>query len=487
MASVDTRTPDVAATSGGARGTASVISLPRRAAARQRQDAAFLPAALEIVETPASPLGRAIGATIVALIAAALAWSYFGQVDIIATAEGRIIPTGRSKVIQPYDTGVVRAIRVRDGQVVKVGDVLIELDPTSDASDGRKLTYALAQDRLDIGRLKSLLDGHTVLALPSSVPDPRMVEVAQAQMDAQAAEHMAKLDTIDRQTAQKAAEGRAIKAAVDKLKASLPLISEQRDIRGALLGNQFGSRLTYLQTQQQVVETQHELEAQQQRQEENAEAASALLRQRTQVAAEYRKSLLADLAKAEVQAREHEEDIAKAAMRRELRTLRAPVAGTVQQLAVNTLGGIVTPAQPLLVIVPQGVGLEIEATLANRDVGFVHKGEEVAIKVETFDFTRYGLLHGRVDTVSQDVVAANDDGGAHNNGSRPAAADHATTQPFYVAHIALHEAGIRTEQGIADLEPGMAVTAEITTGRRSILEFLLSPVTRMRKEALHER
>ena len=261
----------------------------------------------------------------------------------------------------------------------------------------------------------------------------------------------------------------------------------------ALLHNEFGNRIAYLQAEQAVVENQHDFDGQKQRQEENAQALAALEKQRVETDAEYRKDLLTDLLKAEVQANEHQEDIRKSALKRELRTLRAPVDGTVQQLAVHTLGGIVTPAQQLMVVVPKGTGLEIEATLANKDVGFVHAGQDVEIKVEAFTFTRYGLLHGTVTDVSQDVVAPQESGAdarAPRTDDAEAASDEKarqSQQPTYVAHVALAATGIETENGFAPLEPGMAVTAEIKTGERRVISYLLSPLIRFKQEGLRER
>ena len=461
--------------------------------ARNRGEAEFLPAALEIIETPASPVGRAIAGVIITFLLAAIVWASFGKVDIIATTQGRIIPTGKSKLIQPFETGVVRAIHVADGVAVKAGDVLIELDPTSDTSDETRLTFNLMQDRLDMARLRALLDDDLATFAPPADADARLAAMARQQMEAQAGEHQAKIEGIERQIAQKKAEGSEVQAAIAKLEASLPLISEQRDIRNALLGNQYGSRLAYLQAQQSVVENQHDLDGQKHRQEENVEALAALERQRVETEAEYRKSLFSDLAKAEAEANEHQEEVHKSALKRNLRTLRAPVDGTVQQLAVHTLGGVVTPAEQLMVIVPKGADLEIEATLANKDVGFVHKGQEVEIKVEAFTFTRYGLLHGVVASVSQDAVATQDSDQAARGSQRDDAdvasdeKERQARQPTYVAHVTLTATGIRTEQGLLPVEPGMAVTAEIKTGRRSVISYLLSPLMRFRQEGLRER
>jgi hemolysin D len=305
--------------------------------------------------------------------------------------------------------------------------------------------------------------------------------------------HAAKLEGIDRQIAGKQAEAYEIEATLDKIKASLPLISEQRDIRKALLGNQYGSRLTYLQTEQQVVEAEHGLEEQKQRLAATNQALAALAKQHAETEADYRKGLLADLAKAETQAMEHGGEIAKAAQKRELRMLKAPVEGTVQQLAIHTIGGIVTPAQQLMVIVPKDAGLEIEANLANKEIGFVHKGQEVEVKIEAFTFTRYGLLHGTVTSLSQDVIAPQDQNFDMHGQSKTdvdAASneqERQSRQPAYVAHVALSETGIATENGFTPLEPGMAVTAEITTGQGRFISYLLSPLLRYKQEGLRER
>lgn len=471
-----------------AEASARIIPLNAAALRRQRQELEFLPAALEIVETPPSPVGRAIGASIVGFFVVALAWSTFGTIDIIATASGRFVPTGRTKVIQPFETGVVRAILVKDGTAVKAGDVLIEIDPTASEADERRLTRNLTQDRLDMARLTALLVDDVAVFVPPPGIDAALVATARRQMEEQRGEHVAKLATLDRQIAQKQAERRSVQATVAKGQASLPMLRGQFEIRETLMKKGFGTKVLYLQAQQQLVEQEQQLLVDGHREEEVAAALGALERQKAEVESEYRKTLFADLAKAQVQASEHEQEGAKAAQRRVYQTLLAPVDGTVQQLAVHTIGGVVTPAQQLLVIVPKESRLEIEANLANRDVGFVHPGQEVEVKVEAFTFTRYGLLHGVVESLSRDAVTA--EAGTNRSRDAEAPADDAerqARQPAYVAHITVREDGLDTEQGWRTIEPGMAVTAEIKTGQRRIIEFLLSPLLRYRHDAGRER
>jgi hemolysin D len=427
-----------------------------------------------------------------AFLCIAVGWSVLGRVDIIATAPGRVIPTGKTKVVQPFETGVVRKIRVSDGANVAEGDVLVEMDSTANEADETRLNRDLAQDRLDIARLTALLAGDADGFTPPTDAGESLIATARRHMEEQAAEQEAKLAGLDRQVAQKRAEVAEVSASIEKIEATLPLVKGQRDIRDAAMKID-GGKLLFLQAEQQYVELAHELLVQHHRRTQTNEAISALERQRAQAVAEYKKSLLSDLAKAKGQANEHGEEARKAAQKRELQTLRAPVSGTVQQLAVHTVGGVVTPAQPLMVIVPKEAQLEIEATLANKDIGFVHPGQVVEVKVETFNFTRYGLIHGTVTSVSRDVVAPDINASDSRNGRGHDAdipkdeQERQSKQPAYVAHISLAQTTIDTEEGVTPLEPGMAVTAEIKTGQRRVIEYLLSPVLRYRHEAIRER
>src|SRR6202140_4170480 len=225
-----------------------VVPFPGGAKQRDRDELAFLPAALEIVETLPSPVGRAIGASIIALFVLALLWACLGHVDIVATATGKIIPTGHSKVIQPFETGVVRAIRVADGQTVNAGDVLIELDPTINEGETTHLQGDLRSAQLDIARLRAALaDSDDPLAAfhPPEGADPAMVAMQRQFLVAQVAEHKAKIAALDGQKAQKEAELATISATIAKLEAIIPTIQERVDIRKAL--NEYGSRLQYFE------------------------------------------------------------------------------------------------------------------------------------------------------------------------------------------------------------------------------------------------
>src|SRR5712671_2495940 len=373
---------------------------------RRREELAFLPAALEIVETPPSPIGRAIGASIMLLFGAALLWAWWGTIDIVASASGKIVPSGRIKIIQPFETGVVRSIRVQDGQAVRAGDVLIELDPTVNAAERDHLQSDLLAEQLNIARLRAALaggDDPVADFTPPADANPALIVTQRQLLLNQVTEHRAKIAALARQQAQKEAEQATIAATIRKLETTIPVIQQRVDIRKALMDRELGSKLTYFEVLQLLVEQQEELGVQKSRMNEAEAAVAAIRETRLQAEAEYRRTLSDDLFKSEQKARGVAQDLVKAEQRTKLQNLVAPVDGVVQQLAIHTVGGVVTPAQSLLVVVPSDSRLEIEAMVPNSDIGFVHPGQEAEIKVDTFNFTRYGLLHGQVISVSQDA------------------------------------------------------------------------------------
>jgi membrane fusion protein, hemolysin D len=472
-----------------------VVALrPSSAAARQAQ-LEFLPAALEIVDTPASPAGRAIAGTIIVFFAIAIGWATFGHVDIIATASGKIVPTGRTKTIQPLEPGIVTAIHIRDGDHVSAGDVVIELDRTVTGADRNHTARDLLDARLDVARLSALRAGLEAGAGPVGFVPPdgapeRDVLRTRATMDAQAREQAAKLAAVDRQIAEKAAEADEVAATIAKLEASLPLVQQEAEVRRKAMEIEFGNHIAYLEAQAKFLDQQNERIIQRHRAAEVVAARDALERQREQAAAEYGHGILGDLSDAEEKVAELTEDLVKADQKVDQQVLRAPVDGTVQQLAVHTIGGVVTPAQQLMMIVPLDSRLEVEAMVSNRDIGFIRPGEPAEIKIDTFNFTRYGLLHGEVVSVSQDSIIRDKPADKSGNAKPGALAE--TSEPdgqelLYAARISLDRTQMQIEDKLVNLSSGMAVTAEIKTGQRRVIEYVLSPLLRYKRESLRER
>lgn len=458
------------------------LAFPFDATRRSRHEREFLPAALEIVETPASPAGRAIAYAICAFFVLALVWACLGQVDVIATARGKIIPSARTKLIQPFEIGSVRAIHVQEGQAVRAGDVLIELDPTTNKADTERLTGDLVAAELDAARLGALANADDPLAAftPPAGASAGQIALHRLMLANQVAEQRAKLTMLERQQAQKEADRAAVAGTVAKLTNAVPLLRERTKVKRYLADQGTSSKMNALELEQALIEYEHELIVQKNRLIEAEAAVAAIQQSRAQAAAEFRRTTFADLSTAEQKATGLRQEVVKATRKTDLQVLTAPVDGTVQQLQLHTIGGVVQPAQTVMVIVPKDSRLEIEATIENKDIGFVREGNEVEIKIETFNFTKYGLLRGSVLQVSRDAIERDQRQDARQPQQAP-------TEPIYTARISLDRDVMAVDGADIALGPGMSVTAEIKTGRRRVIEYVLSPVLKYQHDAIRER
>jgi hemolysin D len=449
----------------------------------------FLPAALEVLETPPSPTGRLLAIVIGVFFTLAVVWSFLGKVDVIATAPGRLLPSGNTKTIQPLDPGVVKTIAVQDGDHVKAGQLLVALDPTAVGADRDRLSRDLAQARLDVARLTALKPvaegrgGPGPLAPVAGASADDMMQ-ARATLSAELDGQAAKVSGLDEQIAEKRAEVGEVQATIAKTNASLPLLAEKSRLHEKLREQGYGTSFASLDAQQQLGDARRDLEVLAQKLTQARASVEGLQRQRAQAVSEFAANVLGELEKAEEKENQLSQDFIKAQQKSIAAELRAPIDGVVEELAVHTVGGVVTPAQRLMIIVPDNQRLTVEAQLANRDVGFVHPGQDVAVKVETFTFTRYGLVHGKVIDVSRDAVAQ-----ATRQAQDPTIqqAQTAAASPTYLARISVDQTSMMVEGRREALMPGMAVTAEVKTGRRTIIDYLLSPLARKTNEAMHER
>jgi hemolysin D len=289
-------------------------------------------------------------------------------------------------------------------------------------------------------------------------------------------------------TALGAAEARENDALVAKAVALLPILQQKRDLYRSLLNVAYTSKVAWLDAEQTYTEQLHQLAIQQAHGGETLAAREALVAQLDQARAGYAHDVLKDLAEAEQKEGGLTQQFAGAAHKAEQTVLTAPIGGTVQGLAVHSLGGVVTPAQALLTVVPDDGPVLVEATVENKDIGFVRAGQDVEVKVRTFEFTRYGLLHGHVVDVSRDRVV---DAGQRPAGDpKPGDAandDGQPKEPGYVAHVALDTARMALDGREETLSPAMSVTAEIKTGRRSVMPYLLSPLQQYVHEGARER
>ena len=432
------------------------------------REAEFLPAVLEVQDSPPSPLGRAVTWTIITALGSGILWASLGRIDIVAVAPGKIIPSDYSKVIQPLESGVIRAIAVRDGQAVKKGKILIELDATGTTADEGRFANELQSARVEAARLRALLAGQADLDPPQGA-DPQLVALQRRMLRDQSAEQLARVDAAQQLIEQRRASAEATKANITRLETTVPMSETRANAYRQLREKQYVSEVEYLALEQERVEQTQELAKQRELLTQDQAAMAEARNNYEALRSEFQKARQGELAAAETKAASLAQEVVKAGQRTGQQTLTAPINGVVQQLAVHTVGGVVTPAQQLMVVVPHGHQLEAEAWVENKDIGFVKAGQPVEIKVEAFPFTRYGVIGGRLVSVSNDAVPQ-EKGGL-----------------VYAARVEMGRRTVQVEDKLVNLSPGMAITVEIKTEQRRLIEFFLSPLLQSLKESMRER
>ena len=434
----------------------------------------FLPAAEEIVETPAAPLGALVVWLVTLLLIVALAWSYFGRIDIVAVANGKISTEGSTKIIQPAVSGVVTNINVHEGQRVKKGETLLALDKTTAKKDVATVNQSLNAARVERDILRRLAVGGNTDEIINNADLPDEVKAmlrqfASSQTALSAARQQAANGMISNyqqqlqfnQQAKNQLETNAqnLKNRKAEIEKQLPNANPVDKLRLQNELSNIDQRITsadsaVLGQNQQLLQSQSALtQAQNQSQTQTAETNSAFNNQ---------------IITAEKRIIELENNLVKAKQILAQTTIAAPVDGTVLSLTVKTIGGVVNAGQQLAQIVPEKVPLYVDAALDNQDIGFVKLGQRVVVKVATYPFQRYGYLEGIVENISPDAIQDDKKG------------------LIYKAKIKLND-DKSSKQNQLKLLPGMSVSAEITTGQRRIIEFFLDPLMTKADESLKVR
>ena len=442
--------------------------------ARLADEVAFLPAALSLQETPVHPAPRRLAWGLMTLFVLALLWSFFGKVDIVAVAPGRIIVSERTKVIQPLEASVVRKVLVKDGDRVRMGQVLVDLDPTMATADKASVQEQLKAAASEVMRAAALLQSLSSSKLLTPVlrgPEADLIKdpATQAQLQSEWQDISARLARLDAEAARRQAEAATVRETIAKLEATVPMAqTREADFKRLVEQGYISGHATQDKTRERV-ELERDLATQRAR---LAEAQSAL-KETEPAKAAYRFETMRALSDRQAQAASKhsqlESEHTKANQRERMTQLTAPVAGIIQQLAIHSVGGVVTSAQPLMIVVPDSATVTAEVSIANQDIGFVNAGQMAEVKLETFPYTRYGTVQARVNVVTADAVTDEKKGS------------------YYPATLTLAAKDMLIDGKRVPLSPGMNITAEIKTGQRRVIEFLLSPVQRARSESLRER
>jgi len=410
-----------------------------------QQEAEFLPAALALQERPDSPTLRLTARVLMGIVLFTLLWSVVGKTDIVVNAAGKVIPSARTKTIASVDVASVRALHVSEGQQVQASQLLIELDSSSSDAEHDKAADSVAQASLQLARAQGMIRALKQSKPPHLEPVPAASapqwQAAQLQLEGQYQDFLSKCRRLD--------------AEIARFSSALPLATQRADDFKALLAHGDVSRHAWLEREQARIDLAGQLaDARNQR----AVLITQTLREAHDSLSEGSKILNASA-----------QDRRRAAQHSKLLQLTAPVDGTVQQLSVHTVGGVVPAAQPLMQIVPKDSRVEVEAFLENRDVGFVLPGQTAAVKFDAYDYTKYGTIDAVVVNVSQDAIADEKRG------------------LIYATKIALNQDHIMVDGKALPLSAGMSVSVEIKTGTRRVIEYVLSPLIQHQREALRER
>lgn len=442
----------------------------------------FLPAALEIQETPPSLGARLILWAIMGFLAAAVVWACVSEVDVVAVAQGKTVPGSRVKIIQPLEAGTVRRILVREGDRVAEGQALVELDDTAVSADREQLRSQQLSLELERRVIAALLEGlqesgfrhrRPGMEEPPDFQAPegatrRQADVARERFEWRLREYDAQAAALAAEHEQMAAEREAVRQQIQRLDSTIPLATERAASVNILVDRNLAPRGQWLDVEQERIGLVKERDVQRQSMQGLDAAIRGIGQRQAALRAELEGRLNGELAAVEDRLAALSQERIKVEKRIAVRTLSAPVAGKVHRLAVHTVGGVVTPAQELMRIVPEQDAVEIEAWVANKDIGFVYEGQSAEIKVEAFPFTRFGTLGGEIAVLSMDAVADEQLG------------------LVYPARLQLNRGGMRVGDRLIELRPGMAVTVEVKLGQRRLIEFLLSPLLRYKNESLRE-
>ncbi|MEZ5573276.1 MAG: HlyD family type I secretion periplasmic adaptor subunit [Halioglobus sp.] len=442
-----------------------------RLSAEQRR---FLPAALEVQDTPPSPAGRWLQWSLLSLFSLVVLWACFGSVDIVVTAPGRIVPSGQVKTVQAFETGMVSGIHVEDGERVELGQKLVSLDPTVAAADEQRISlqiHHLSQELRWRRALDAWLAGGEAMQkpAPANVVQSSGISGTSRLYDQHVAQVSAQFESIERERDATRAELAMAQAESDRVAASLPILKDRLAAYKALYEAQFGAKVAYLEILQQYTAMQKSVPVLEAREQQLLDTLAVLTARISVARQEHRTQNLLHIARIEAEKTSLIEEGKKASQHYLQQVLTAPVTGTVQQISIHTIGGVVTPAQELMKIVPEHASIEVEAFLLNRDIGFVKEGQPVEIKIDAFNFTKYGLVEAQLLDISNDAV------------------EHQHLGWVYKLQLQLFKDSIDIDEKAVKLSPGMAVTAEIKTGTRRLIEFFLSPLLRYRQESVRER
>lgn len=445
----------------------------------------FKPILSEIEERPPNPLGSFFLWTILIFMLLAVIGLFVLKVDVVVSARGKVIPVGDVKVVQPLETGMVIGIHVKEGDFVEKGAVLLEIDPSVDKAELEGKDQNLKVNELSMVRIKSVLDEKK---FRPSQDYPRQV------MAAQAAHYKAQRDIYQSKIREKEKEMRetatALKSCNDeaaRLKEMAAITREDEKRQKSLVEVGALAENRYLEKVKDRVNLERQLDAKKAEAEQNATKLERLQDELATFKHTYKEKLLSDYSTSLQSKNTLEAEVTSLRFKQEKRFILAPVSGYINQLQAKTIGGVVTAAQPVASIVPEKTPLQVKAMLSNKDIGFVKENQKVVVKVDTYDFQKYGTIDGEVQTISPFSVDSEKQNANSEPGGQKDPDNGESAQGGYPVYVKLNSEKLVTKSNSFSLKPGMSVSAEINVGKRRVIEFFLFPIIRYLDEGLKVR
>jgi len=430
----------------------------------------FLPAVLEVTETPPSHAARLLTYLIMLMFTVLILWSVLGKIDIIATATGKLIPASNIKTIQTLVDSEIEEIFVQEGQYVKEGQDMIKFNQTEVQANIRRIKNEMKALEIAVARLQALLTDNPEenFAYDETI-DEYLIKIHSGLLKSQMTEKAAKIEVLNGQIAKAEKEKDTIAADLKRIEKLLPSVKERIEKKKILADKKLIARLTFLEQEEELTNLQEQRNVQVKKMAETEANIEFLQKELRQYLAEFDKSIMQELKDNREKLASYQQELIKYEEALKRTVVKAPLSGYVQQLVYHTKGGVVETAKPIMNLVPEDYKLEADVMILNKDIGFVRPEQNVEIKIDSFPFTKYGTIKGKVRNISGDAVQDEKLG------------------LIFPSRLTLLDNKILADGQVVQLKPGMSVTAEIKTGKRRVIEYLLSPVMKYLNESMRER
>jgi HlyD family type I secretion membrane fusion protein len=429
----------------------------------------FLPAVLEVTETPPSHAARLLTYIIISIFTVAMIWSYIGKIDIIATARGKLIPASHTKKIQSLEAGVIEKFFVADGDVVEKGDVLIKLNPTEAKADINRLQSEIKAQKIAVRRLNALLTETPEANFLKQENDGDLYPLHKNLLNSELANKNSQINVLNSQIEESKSQLITINSEIKKIDKILPSMIERASRRKKLVEQGYYAEITYMEMQEQVISTKEEKNVLSNKKNETKARIASLEKEISQYKAKFNNDISQKLTDTEEKLNSYRQELIKAEEIEKRTYLKSPIDGIVQELKIHTVGGVIKPADEIMSVIPINYKIEADVMVENKDIGFVSQDQIAEIKIDSFPFTKYGTIDGKVRVLSNDAVEKEKIG------------------LVFPAKITMLDNKIMVNDKEILLKPGMSVTAEIKTGKRRVIEYILSPIIKHLNESIRER